>query len=187
MDNIYDYLQLGISCLVAIVGFIFFCVQIFKTGNIKKSIIEFEEFLGMSKKIKHNSQDYTQQFSDTVPDYILDPVSNELERSPIDKNIQQYIQSYIDVALDRALEKFLPDKVVEDDLVADYTEKHDDLCVLADSINLAEDYRERYKLPDSYSVVDIYNFIDKEASSLKSKLQNLNNKKGDVNNGESKT
>lgn len=187
MDNVFDFIQFVLSVLVAVVGFIFFCIQIFKTGNIKKSLTEFEEFLGMSNKIKHSSSDYVQSFQDTVPDYILNMSNNELEQSPIDKNVQDFIKSYINVALDKALEKFLPDHIVEDDAVADYSQKYQDLCTLADSIELAEEYRERFNLPDSYTIADIYSFIDKQAVSLKDKINSLKSGKGDDKNGENKT
>lgn len=112
-----------------------------------------------------------QVFSNTVTDYILDPVTNELQESPVPKDIQAQIESYIDVALERALEKFLPKVVAEDnDHVADYVQHTQDLAVMSEAYDLAEEYRERYNLDPNMSTADIYKFVGEQADKMKNDL-----------------
>lgn len=113
---------------------------------------------------------HVQSFSELKKDYMLNPVTNELEEKPLPVNIQDKIQSYIDCALERALERFMPKNVVESDDVADYTDKLADLASMADAFDVAEEYRERYGLSDKMSIAEIYDFVDKEAKSLREKI-----------------
>lgn len=111
------------------------------------------------------------EFKNTVTDYILDPVTNELSESPVPKDVQAQIESYIDVALDRALEKFLPKVVAEDnDNVADYVQHSQDLAVMSEAYDLAEEYRERYNLDPKMSTADIYKFVGEQADKMKNDL-----------------
>lgn len=163
-----------------------FIIQLFKTGSVNKSIKSLEEFMKKYKTID-TRENKPQEFSEEITDYILNPATNELEELPVKKNVQSEIQSYLDCALERALEKYLPkQEVKEDDLVADYTSKVDDLAAFGDVMDLAEEYREKYDLPDNYTLSDIYGFVDKQAKDLKSKLGNIQNSKKEVeSNGKS--
>lgn len=115
--------------------------------------------------------DFSQSFTEEVKDYILDPVSNELQELPIPKNIQQYIQSFVGSCLERTLERFLPSNVEEsNDTYADYTERVEDLSRLGEAMELAEEYREVFHLPDNATMAQIFAAVDKNAQELKSKL-----------------
>lgn len=128
-----------------------------------------------------------QEFVETKKGYYLDPVSNELKESPVPVDFHAQIQSYIDVALERALEKFLPKTEVQDvDVVADYTKTQQDLSVIGQAYELAEDYREKYNLPDDYTVDQIYKYVGMQAKELESKLNKINNKEVKTNGEEEK-
>lgn len=178
--------------LSVIIGFLCFFVAWFRTGSLKKAIKQLKEYEDMIKyRTAEQAQEENrvgQKFSNTVTDYILDPATNELEVSPVPKDVQAQIESYKDVALDRTLERFLPDQVVDDnDHIADYTQKVQDLAVIADAMDLAEEYRERYNLDPNMSVSDIYKFVNQKSYELKKTLLNQNKPSEDNDNGKSKT
>lgn len=178
--------------LSVIVGFLCFLLAWVRTGSLKKAIKQLKEYEDM---IKYRTAEKAQvekrvgqSFSNTVTDYILDPATNELEQSPVPKDVQAQIESYKDVALDRTLERFLPDRVVDDnDHIADYTQKVQDLAVIADAIDLAEEYRTQYNLDPNMSVKDIYKFVNQKSDELKKTLLNQNKPSEDNDNGKSKT
>lgn len=124
-----------------------------------------------------------QTFTDYVKDYILNPGTNELEELPKLKNVQAYIQSFLCTCLEASLEKFLPKIENAEDVTADYTQRLNDLAVLGDYMELAEEYREKLNLPDTASVAEIYAAVDKSAQDLKCKLDNAEVK----DNGKSET
>lgn len=176
-DTIYNIIVLALGLFSFVFSFV-------RTHNLKSSISNFKEvselkYDTVEKKLK-NKDSYSQEFSEFVPDYILNPSTNELERLAVDKNIQKQIQSFIDVALNNALERLLPQvPEVKSDTVNNYSEKVQDLASFADVIDLAESYRDKYNLPDSYTISDIYSFVDKEAKLLKEKISSFNKPKDD--------
>lgn len=113
-----------------------------------------------------------QTFSPMKDEYILDPKTGEIEKLPIQKNVQDEIDSYLECALDRILERLLPkDNVTEtDDPFEGYSVRVADLSELGSAMELAEDYRERYNLPATYSMAQIYEYVDKEAAKLKERI-----------------
>lgn len=178
------FVSLGLSLL----GLICFIVTFFRTGSIKKSI---KEVLGLKLKINKATQlplkdIVSQSFSEEKDCYILNSQTNELELLPTKKNIQELITSSMESCLERALEKFLPKEVIEDKLYNDYTQKVDDLSAIGEAIEVAEEYRERFGLSDNMSLSDIYSYVDKQAQSLKSKLDELNKSKEVSDNVEKK-
>lgn len=169
------------SILPLVLSLLCFLVTLFRTGSIKKSInslMEVNNLITYKTAATAGKLPVKQQkFSETVPDYILDPATNELERSPVDKDVQAYIASYIDVALDRALERFMPKEVIDDnDHYSDYTQKSQDLAELGSAMELAENYREQYNLPDSWGFEKIMSFVGDKAAELKTKLTSVEQK-----------
>lgn len=172
-----------------IVGFLCFLVTLFRTGSVQKAIKNLKEYEEMIKyKVAEKPQEpKVQEFSKTITDYILDPVTNELEVSPIPKDVDAEIQSFKDVSLESALEKFLPDDVKTSDQIADYANMSADLSVLADAIDLAEDYREQYNLSDDMTTEQIFKFVQQQSDDLKqSILSQTNKKQGGAEDGKSK-
>lgn len=171
-----DLIEFIVQGVFVGVGAIAFIVTFIRTGNIKKSLGEFMKYFNFDKNTKQSTS-YSQKFSEYKDSYILNPSTNELEKLDTPKNIQAEIDSYLDCALERALEKFLPSDVVDDKNIADYTQRVDDLSVIGEAIDIAEDYRVKYNLPDSYTPAQIYDFISKQASDIKSKLSDSGKEK----------
>lgn len=134
------------------------------------------------KERQEQPEKFAQTFTPYEKEYVLNPEDNNLEelKGP-GKNVQAQIDSYLECALDRILARFeesaaLYKKSVADDLVNDYTVAKDDLMSLAEGMDVAEEYREKYHLPDTYSMADIYGYVDKLAAGMKEKLENLGKK-----------
>lgn len=180
-----DFLQLVVDnfelILSVVIGFLCFLLAWFRTGSVKKAIKQLKEYEDMIKFRKASKameeKRVGQKFSNTVTDYILDPATNELQESPIPKDVQAKIESYIDVALDRALERFLPKNVQDVDGVMDYTQHSQDLSVMGEAFEVAEEYRERYNLDSNMSVADIYKFVEEQADKMKNDLLKYNQPK----------
>ncbi|QXN75027.1 hypothetical protein [Microvirus mar9] len=168
----FPYIVAAIMFVLAVVGFI---VTLITKRSVSSATKTFKEIINMSdlpKDLASKRVKLSQSFSEIVPDYVLHDTTNELERSPIDKNIQNYIDSFIETALERALQKFTVPNAVEDDTVVDYTQSVDDLASLAEAMEIAENYREKLGLSDTASIADIYSAVDKESVKLKSQLNN---------------
>lgn len=170
MQEVFTFLADNLDLVMSIVvGFLCFLVTFVRTGSIKKAIKHLQEV----DIVKHPARK-GQEFSETVTDYILDPVSNELAESPIPKNIQAEIDSYIDVALDRALEKFMPKVIEDNDTVGEYTQTSQDLATMGEAFEVAEEYRDRYNLDPKMSVADIYKYVGEQADKMKADLLKYN-------------
>lgn len=186
MQEVITFLVDNLDLVLSfVIGFLCFLLAWVRTGSLKKAIKQLKEYEDMIKyRVAEEAQAEKrtgQEFSNTVTDYILDPVTNELSVSPVPKDIQALIESYIDVALDRALEKFLPEQVVKsDDTVADYTQTSQDLAVMGEAFDLAEEYRQQYNLGDDLSVADIYKYVGEQADKMKNDLLNYQNRSKEV-------
>lgn len=167
-----EYIVAGVIFILAVVSFL---VTLFTKRDVKKAINDFLEVNDLKYKTIETRVKSSQSFSEEVPDYILDEHTNELQKSPIFKNIQDFITSHIDTALERALERFTVPNAIEEDIVNDYTERVNDLSVLGDAIETAERYRDLLKLPDSYSIAQIYDAVDKSSQELKLRLKEVQN------------
>lgn len=179
-------LDLVKDIVVFILAVIAFIVTLFTRRNVTSAVKDFKEVEDLKYRTvnKFKSADTVQEFTPYVKDYVLNPQTNELEELPVPKNVQDYIQSFVDCALERFKEKYLPQNVQESDLVADYASSVSDLSSLAEAMETAEYYREKFSLPDDYSMADIYQFVDKQANSLKAQLklkrENKNQEVSDV-------
>lgn len=164
------------------VGILFTIVNFFRTGRLNNSAKSFikECFDNLKNK------DYSQSFSETITDYILNPQTNELEESPIPKNVQAYIQSYVDTALNNVLDRFLPQQIIQDDDgVADFTQYTQDLASFGAVLDMAEDYREKFGLDEKMSAQDIFKYVQSKADNLKEKLsKTMAEKEGGVDDGQ---
>lgn len=166
-----------LSLLFFVCVFIINIVNFFRTGRLSYGAKKF--ISDEVNSLKKDTSCYSQTFSEEVPDYVLNPVTNELEESPIPKNVQKYIESYIDTALDRVIERFLPENVVEaegEDNVVDYTQMYEDLAYAGEVFDIAEDYREKFNLSDTMSVQDVFNYVEKMSEDLAKRLKNKTNK-----------
>lgn len=179
LEFIVRYADLLFPTVLALIAFI---VTMIRTGNCAKSYKNFLEVFDLKYKTVDTRSNYVQSFSEQVKDYVLNTATNELEELPIPKNVQDKIQSFIGTSLELALEKFLPkaksyDEYCSDlssvptDVIADvYQSRVVDMAAIAESMEIAEKYREEFGLSDTASYADIYAAIDKKAQDLKASI-----------------
>lgn len=124
--------------------------------------------------MKQTKPVYQQTFDYLVTDYEWDGVRECLVEKPVKRDLFEEIQSNKDCALDVILDKFGGYPPVQDGRVAvqgivdlDECERGNDLLKMASLIDTAEMYREKYNLPMSMSVSEIYDAIDKLAVEMK--------------------
>ncbi|QXN75045.1 hypothetical protein [Microvirus mar13] len=172
-----DHWQLLLEIAFAAVGVVYAVCVFLKTRNISKTLNAFKEVYDLKyKTLETNKKQRPKptEFSEYKDAYVLNPATNELEKLPTQENIQERINSFLECALDRALEKFMPKNVVErDDVAEEYAASRVDLADLADAMEIAEQYRERFGLSENASMADIYARVDKEAAALKAKLDSF--------------
>lgn len=116
----------------------------------------------------------SQEFDEYVDDYKYVEATGEIVKSPERVNFQEKIDSYRSTALDVLLDKYLGN----DDIDAgdsgyvdhDYGRLYNDLADLAECIEIANDYRDRYGLDDNMSVVDVYNFVQGKLDTLNKEI-----------------
>ena len=124
--------------------------------------------------MKQEKPVYQQTFDYLVTDYEWDGVRECLVEKPVKRDLFEEIQSNKDCALDIILDKFGGYPPVQDGRVPvqgivdlDVTERGNDLLKIASLIDTAEMYREKYNLPLSMSVSEIYAAIEKTAAEVK--------------------
>lgn len=124
--------------------------------------------------MKQKTPVYQQTFDYLVTDYEWDGVRECLVEKPVKRDLFEEIQSSKDCALDVILDKFGGYPPVQDGKVPiegivdlDETERGNDLLKMASLIDTAEMYREKYNLPLSMSVSEIYAAIEKTAAEVK--------------------
>lgn len=129
--------------------------------------------------MKQKKPVYQQTFDYLVTDYEWDGVRECLVEKSVKRDLFEEIQSNKDCALDVILDKFGGYPPVQDGRVPvqgivdlDETERGNDLLKMASLINTAEMYREKYNLPLSMSVSEIYAAIEKTAAEVKEFVDN---------------
>ena len=129
--------------------------------------------------MKQTKPVYQQKFDYLVTDYEWDGVRECLVEKPVKRDLFEEIQSNKDCALDVILDKFGGYPPVQDGKVPiqgivdlDEAERGNDLLKMASLIDTAEMYREKYNLPLSMSVSEIYAAIEKTAAEVKEIVDN---------------
>lgn len=124
--------------------------------------------------MKQKKPVYQQTFDYLVTDYEWDGVRECLVEKPVKRDLFEEIQSNKDCALDFILDKFGGFPPVQDGRVPvqgivdlDEIERGNDLLKMASLIDTAEMYREKYNLPLSMSVSEIYEAIERTAVEVK--------------------
>lgn len=178
-----------LTVLLAIVNWL-------RTGSVKSLLNKF--FKGVSlmdiRKPDYRAESGTdalsQEFSNLKTEYKLNERTNELVELPDKTDLSQQIQSVNVSTLDMLLEKFgvsnFSDvlKSVEPTVKGDYANVSDDLDDIAQAMDIAEEYREKFDLPLEMSIKDIYSHMSIYQKQLGDKLDNIANysKKGVVEN-----
>ena len=144
--------------------------------------------------MKQEKPVYQQTFDYLFTDYEWDGVRECLVEKPVKRDLFEEIQSNKDCALDVILDKFGGYPPVQDGRVPvqgivdlDDTERGNDLLKMASLIDTAEMYREKYNLPLSMSVSEIYAAIERTAVEVKEIVDNsLSTEKVEDNKNEKK-
>lgn len=111
---------------------------------------------------------FAQSFSEFVDNYQLILREDKLYKSETPINRQELIESSRELALNNALEKFLPKEVTEDnETVVEYNNQQTDLDLLMEAENVANEYRKKFNLPDSFTTSQVYDFVNKQSILLK--------------------
>lgn len=168
-----------VSLILFIVSVVVSLINFFRTGNLSKIAKkyikgELETMKGYKKPVKA----YMQEFSEVRDTYVLNTVTNVLEKSPLKEPVQEKIQSYASTCLSNVLDLLLnPDnykepenvKVVDD--VALHNDVEEDLAYMGDVFELAEGYREKFGLPDTMSVEQVFAKVGEYSKQLADKIQ----------------
>lgn len=179
----YDF---SISEVITLFCSIFLtCFYAVKTGGLKNLLKECVEMNYKFKTQKDVWQSKGQSFETTKPVYRLNKATGELELTDETVDLQEVINSCLDSALDRVLDRLMP-KVQEVEDVAELDTMREDLDFAMQTCDLAEEYREKYNLPETYSVQDIFNEVAKKAEILKAKVDTYQALKKGVNKDEKK-
>lgn len=122
---------------------------------------------------------HSQSFTEEREDYILNSVTNMLEKSPVKVNVQKKIQSYVVTCLENVLnalqhpEEFEDgDNVMVEDSVATRNDMLEDLSYAGQLFDIAEEYRERFGLSADMSVQDVFNYVQTQADEMGERLKN---------------
>lgn len=168
LDNLPQVILVAVGALAAIAIFI---ASLFEGRSFKKSFKEFKENLEMIIP-KQKSADHQQTFSEFEKDYILDEKTGELLEKEFPRNVQKEIDSHKDVALNVQLARLLPDPAQTESDVDEYYQARGDLDDVMNAQNAVNEIREAYGLPETATLKDIREYVDKIVNDLKAKIVN---------------
>ncbi|AXH76675.1 MAG: hypothetical protein [Microviridae sp.] len=135
-------------------------------------------------RLKHNflleeQKDFTQDFigCELVTDYKYDEVTGELIELPTKRDVQAEIDSFASTALENVFDRFMPIKdLPPEEQAVEYRQRIiDDLELLAQASQVAEDYKEQMGLDSKLSISEVYKqvFLKSEelAKDIKAKAE----------------
>ena len=170
-------LQVVITCLAVVLSVIVFIITYVRTGSIKKSIERLKELDEEMKFKTYNDlhkKSYAQSFSQFKDNYVLNPETKMLEKLDTQTNLQDEINKYIDTRLEVVLSKFLnTPETPEEQAQSAYAESQVDLATLGEALDLAEEYRVQFGLPDTATPAEIFSKVQQYSADMKAKLDKL--------------
>lgn len=153
-----DYIFFAVYLLVSFVLY-------FRTRN-NKYLME------VLNEVKYRLPDYrerepaeAQSFDTMKPVYRLNKQTNELELTDEVIDMQELLNSAKDYCLSACLERFLPTQTV-DETVAQRDAYYDDLDIMTQYYDIADEYREKLGLDDAVSAEKVYEAMVNKASEL---------------------
>lgn len=114
-----------------------------------------------------------QTFENFKPVYRLNKITGELEDTGEVIDISEAVNSYKDLVLDEIFKRFLPTEDDQSGLVYEQSELVDKLDVMRQSFELADQYKERYKLPEDLSPAQVFEEMKKRSEALSKRLSEV--------------
>ncbi|UPW40811.1 hypothetical protein [Sigmofec virus UA08Rod_6727] len=152
-DFINEYMPYVMTALsVLISGLIAFFGRRFSIKNLEDISMKYRTSNYTDGK---NYKPVTQSFSPLVPQYRFNEQSGELEQLPDMLDVQKLIDSHLETSLSAMFDKFMPKPNVDNDSLY-IDELHDELDELGEFMSQADDFREKYGLPDDATPDKIY-------------------------------
>lgn len=178
LTNIGDKVDSIVSLILFIVSVVVSLINFFRTGNLSKIAKKYiKGELETMKGYKKPAKAYMQEFSEVRDTYVLNTVTNVLEKSPLKEPVQEKIQSYASTCLSNVLDLLLnpdnykdPDNVKVVDDVALHNDVEEDLAYMGDVFEIAEGYREKFGLPDTLSVEEVFAKVGEYSKQLADKI-----------------
>lgn len=117
-----------------------------------------------------------QHFDYEKTQYFYNKVTGLLEELPEKVNIQEQINSMKGQSFEDTMERlhaFERQTVAEGD-VYEYPDRVNDLSAAGEALDIIEDYRDMYGLPDEMDILDVYNYMQqhvKDGQKMQSKKE----------------
>lgn len=184
MDWLINNWQVIVEVLAFLVSVITSFFLYFRTKDVKylKEIPEMIKYRTMKDVV--DSVPKGQTFEQFKPVYRLNKATGELELTDEVIDIRELVNSCKDVCLQACLERFIPTEEQDDDTEL-YSDMLDDLDIMAQVAERAEEYREAFGL-DGSSIEEVFSYVGQHAEELKKKLDAAGKKtinKGGTENG----
>lgn len=182
-----EFIQEILPYVFSALSALFFGLSAFFSARSNKSINKELQVMAKTQQqtestAKYRAADYRDSVTpDTVPEaqtfnpllkqYRLNKRTNQLEELDDPLDIQQLIDSKVETALDRTLARLSPQQPL-DGAVTDCTEDYqDDLDLIADAMDVAEDYREKLGLADDVPVDQVFQKMSTYAEEQLKKIE----------------
>lgn len=168
-DEIVQYVLLGISVLLAVLN----CLTRGRYKNILSEVKKVLNYRSADYRTNPEDIDCGTVFSNLIPQYRLNKATGMLEEcDPID--ITKLVNSSRNVELKTLLAKLEQGNAeLTQSVKSQYEDYSDDLDELANALDVAEEYREKFGLDENVSVSDIFAKIEQERDKLKTTLDTL--------------
>lgn len=169
IDWILNNWQLCLEVVGIVVSVIMAIILSIKTRNVKylKEVKEMIKF--RTAGYREKEEPFAQSFPNTRPVYRLNKATGELEETDEVIDIDELVNSCKDTCLQACLERFIPKEEDSDDLTL-YNDMVDDLDVMAQVAERAEEYREAFNLQGA-SIEEVFSYVGQHAEELKKKLE----------------
>lgn len=125
-----------------------------------------------------NEKTQGQKFTRTKPVYRLDKATNTLELTDEVIDVQEIIDSCKEQTLNAVLERFFPQTALDENIVV-LNNMQDDLDIVQNLTNKANDYKIKYNLDPKLSVKEVFDIIQSKSVELKEKIKTLEAQKNE--------
>lgn len=179
LDNL-DAIILNIASLVMAI------ITYRRTGKVKRSLdgltkgdMEVMDYRTANYRATDPPLAHAQKFPNVKTEYELDRHTNELVELEEKTDLQAQINSENTSSLDMLLEKFgvsnFSDIIggLKPTLEENYERATDDLMDIANAMDIAEEYRDKLKLPLEMNISDVFKEVDKYAHKLSDEISAL--------------